>query len=303
MNSAPRGRGTIGRPAPVESREIMSAAINPKGRPYIPAQFRPAAWVANYFGTTVGAKILIALTGLILVGFVVFHMIGNLKVLYGRDAINAYAFFLKHSLGPYLWVARAVLLVAFVAHIALAIRLRMKSLAARPIGYAVFRPVQATVSSRTMLLTGLVILAFTLFHLAHFTFGGVTPATFDVPVTAATPDGPQTIPPGQPVNYLDLREPMADGTDRHDVYNMMIAGFRNPVVSIIYIIAQLFLFAHLAHGFQSTIQTLGLKGRRFVQFWSGFGYAVAFLVAAGNIAIVVAVWAGAVQIAAAGSPM
>jgi succinate dehydrogenase / fumarate reductase cytochrome b subunit len=281
----------------------MSAAIKPKGSPYLPPPLRPTAWAANYFGTTVGAKILIALTGLILVGFVVFHMIGNLKVLYGRDAINAYAYFLKHSLGPYLWAARAVLLVAFVAHIALALRIRLKTAAARPVGYAVYRPVQATISSRTMLLTGLVILAFTLFHLAHFTFGWVTPAAFDVPVTVATPDGLQTVPPGQPVNYLDLREPMPDGTDRHDVYNMMIAGFHNPIVSIIYIIAQLFLFAHLAHGFQSTIQTLGLKGRRFAPFWSGFGYAVAFLVAAGNIAIVVAVWAGAVQVAAAGSPM
>ena len=123
--------------------------------------------------SSVGAKILVALSGLGLTVYVVFHMIGNLKVFQGRDAINGYAYFLKHDLGMLLWIARGGLLAIFVLHIVLAMRLKLRSVAARPVAYQSSRDVQATIASRTMIWTGIVVGLFTLFHLAHFTFGWV----------------------------------------------------------------------------------------------------------------------------------
>src|SRR5207248_2495188 len=109
--------------------------------------------------------------------FVIAHLIGNLKLLTGgpesRDAINAYAHFLKHDLGLLLWLVRAGLLAIFVLHLTLAIRLKLRSVAARPIPYSYARTVQAGVASRTMVWTGLVVGLFVLFHLAHYTFGWV----------------------------------------------------------------------------------------------------------------------------------
>lgn len=250
-------------------------AAKPKGPRQLPDQASPAAWAETYLNSTVGAKVLVALTGLLLVGFVVFHMIGNLKVLSGRDEVNAYAHFLKHGLGPLLWIARAGLLAVFVAHVVLALKLKAKTAAARPVPYVALRSAQATIASRTMLTTGLVVGAFTLFHLAHYTFGWVH--------DAETGNGMR-------INYLDLKDPAG----RHDVYNMTVAGFRNPVISTLYLFAQLVLFAHLTHGIQSVIQTLGLKGTRFAPVWVWVGYATAGLILAGNVAIVAAIWAGVV---------
>ncbi len=100
-------------------------------------------------------------------------MIGNLKVFSGPDAINGYAYFLKHDLGVLIWIARAGLLAIFVLHLSLAIRLKLRSTAARPVPYQYPGSVQATIASRTMIWTGIVVGLFMLFHLAHFTFGWV----------------------------------------------------------------------------------------------------------------------------------
>ena len=105
------------------------------------------------FDSSVGAKVIVALSGLGLVGFAVFHMIGNLKVFSGPDAINGYAYFLKHDLGLLIWIARAGLLGIFLLHLALAIRLTMRSRAARPVPYLYPGRVQATAVSRTMMAT------------------------------------------------------------------------------------------------------------------------------------------------------
>jgi succinate dehydrogenase / fumarate reductase cytochrome b subunit len=225
--------------------------------------------------SSVGAKVLVALTGLGLVGFVVFHMIGNLKVFQGPDAVNAYAYFLKHGLGSLLWAARAGLLAIFVLHLSLALRLKARSAAARPVKYQYANSVQASAAGRTMLWSGLVILAFTLYHLAHFTFAWTNAAPTAV----------------GPVNYLDLR----DSQGRHDVYSMVVAGFSNPLTVVLYVLAQLVLFVHLKHGIPSTFQTLGLKNRRFRRAIEAFGLAVALVVLAGNLAIVFGVWFGVVR--------
>jgi succinate dehydrogenase / fumarate reductase, cytochrome b subunit len=252
-----------------------AAPRHPKDPPVADSSSRAGAFLRALFDSSVGAKILVALTGLGLTGFVVFHMIGNLTVFHGRDAVNAYAEFLKHELGLLLWIARAGLSAIFVLHIVLAVRLKLRSVAARPVAYQ-FRPdIQATTASRTMIWTGIVVGLFTLFHLAHFTFGWVKGAEVE---------------PGKVVNYLDLR----DSKGRHDVYSMVVAGFTNPWLVAVYIVAQLALFMHLMHGVQSSFQTLGLKNRRSGRAIWWLGFAVPLTVLVGNLAIVGGVWSGVV---------
>src|SRR5262249_12919558 len=130
-------------------------------------------------------------------------------------------------------------------------------------------------ASRTMLLTGLVIFAFLLYHLAHYTFGWIGSATVN----------------GRTVSYFSLRDPAG----RHDVYNMMIFGFKEPVVAVLFIPPHLVLLMHLSHGVQSTFQSLGINGPRWQSAIRCLGWTVAIFVVAGNIAIVVSVWAGWVQ--------
>lgn len=258
--------------------------INPKG----PARPRPGtgplAWFDSYVATTVGQKIVVALTGLGLTTFALFHMIGNLKMLPGgpasRDAINGYAYFLKHELGALLWVARGGLLALFLLHVFIAFRLKLKAAVARPVGYAYRRSAQATAASKTMIWTGAVIGAFVLFHLAHYTFGVV----HEVEVS-----------PGVWKNYLELEQPMPGGAVRHDVYAMMISGFTTPWIVALYLFAQLLLFVHLSHGVPSTFQTLGLKSRRFAGTIKLIGVAVGGTIFVGNVAIVLAVYTGLVK--------
>jgi succinate dehydrogenase / fumarate reductase cytochrome b subunit len=206
-------------------------------------------------------------------------LLGNLQLFAGQDAINSYAKFLK-DLGPLLWIARIGLLTIFVLHIVLAILLKRRSARARPVPYRNPATIQASAASRTMLSTGLVILAFVLFHLAHFTFAWV--AQVD-----AHPIGPGM---KVRVSYLQL----VDAQGRHDVYSMVVAGFKNPMVSMFYILAQLVIFVHLSHGISSTFQSLGLNTPRTQRFFKIFGWCVAGLIAAGNIAIVLAVWCGTI---------
>ena len=251
-----------------------SAAINPKGSRQLKPGADPAAWAATYLGSTVGSKVVVALTGLGLTAFVIGHMVGNLKIFNGQDAINGYAYFLKHELGAYLWAARLGLLGLFVAHLVLALKLKARSAAARPVGYVFQQTAEASIASRTMLYTGIVILLFLLLHLAHYTFAWVH--TADVG--------------GQAVNYLEL----TDEKGRHDVYSMMVAGFTTPWLSITYLACQVLIGVHLSHGLQSTIQTLGLKNARFDPAWAWLGYSVTGLIVVGNCAIVLAVWTGVV---------
>jgi succinate dehydrogenase / fumarate reductase cytochrome b subunit len=228
-----------------------------------------------FLESSVGAKILVAVTGLGLATFAVFHLIGNLKVFHGPDAINGYAAFLKHDLGALIWIARGGLLGIFALHLTLAIRLTLRSRMARPIPYQFPGSVQATLASRTMIWTGITIGLFVLFHLAHFTFGWVSGAE---------------VAPGTVVNYLELR----DVKGRQDVYSMVVAGFTNPLISGLYVVAQVALFIHLLHGIQSSFQTLGLKNRRFAATFKMLGLAIAVTILVGNLAIVIGVTSGIV---------
>jgi len=260
----------------------MSAATvrHPKGPPAEAPGLAAGLFVQGVLDSSVGAKVLMALTGLGLVVFLILHLIGNLKLLSGPESINQYAHFLKHDLGLLLWIARAGLLVIFVLHIYLAIRLKARAFAARPVPYACPASAQAGIASRTMIWTGAVVGLFTLFHLAHYTF--------------ALGFGTDAYEPGVGYvykNYLELR----DTEGRHNVYEMMVAGFSNGPLAAIYVVAQLALFVHLRHGIQSAFQTLGLKNTRFRKPIDLLGLAVALALLLGNCAIVFAVQFGWVK--------
>ena len=258
----------------------MSATTvrHPKGPPVEKPDRTAVPFLWAFFDSSVGAKITVALTGLGLVTFTIFHLIGNLKVFSGPDAINAYASFLKHDLGLLLWLFRAGLLALFVLHITLAIRLTLRSRAARPVGYAYPGTVQATATSRTMIWSGVVVGLFVVFHLAHFTFAWVHGAEVQNPATGQW----------EWKNYLELK----DAKGRHDVYSMMVSGFTTPWLCVLYIVAQVVLFAHLLHSVQSSFQTLGLKNGRFRCAIHLLGFTIATLILVGNLAIVIGVWAG-----------
>ena len=250
---------------------MSTTAINPKGARKYAAGSGPLAWNQAYFGSSVGQKMLVAITGASLVGFLFFHMLGNLKMFSGRESINAYAHFLKHDLGAIIWIARGGLLALFATHLFLAIRLKLRAKAARPIGYAVHKTAQASSASLTMIWTGLVILAFTVFHLLHYTFCVIHPVE---------------LPDGSMGTYSDLR----DAKGHHDVYAMVHIGFSTWWISAVYLLAQVLLFVHLSHGIWSSLRTLGLAGRRFEPAAKALGYAIAGVILLGNVAIVIAVW-------------
>lgn len=206
------------------------------------------------------------MTGLILVGFVVGHMLGNLQIFLGQEAINVYAEKLQ-SLGKALWAVRLVLLVTIVLHITTTISLIIENRAARPQKYAVQANVQATTPARYMALSGLVLLSFIVFHIMHFTVQNIHP---------------------------EWKE-WVDAAGRHDVYNMMIAGFESRIVSVFYIIAVFSLCMHMSHGIQSFLQTLGGRTRKLAEPISRLSPIFSWLVFLGYAAIPVAVLTGLLQ--------
>jgi succinate dehydrogenase / fumarate reductase cytochrome b subunit len=238
---------------------------------------------SNLFCTTIGRKLLMAATGVVLILFVIGHLVGNLQVFEEPDRINGYAHFLQ-SLGPALWIARAVLLTCVGVHIWAATALALADRRARgDHPYRVNTWLQAAFASRYMRWTGYVVLAFILYHLAHFTIGVAQPATFkrNLPTYTMTAD----------YHVLGLTAVRA-GTPVLDVYDMVILGFENRVVAVFYIVAVGLLSLHLLHGADSLFQTFGWRNGR----WSrGLRAAVTLGCAAyflGNLAIPGAVLAG-----------
>jgi succinate dehydrogenase / fumarate reductase cytochrome b subunit len=208
-------------------------------------------------------------------------MIGNLQVFLGREMLNKYAQGLKDT-GPLLWIARGGLLTVFLVHIGLALRLKLRSRNARPIRYQHEDTVQASWVSQHMVLTGLVILAFVIFHLAHYTLGLVGSATTIIDSQSAGS-----------VNFLDLKETYFDqgvAKTRHDVYSMVIHGFRSLPVSILYIVAQVLLGLHLLHGAKSVFQTFGLNHGRWNMPIRLATMATTAAIVVGNIAMPLAVY-------------
>jgi succinate dehydrogenase / fumarate reductase cytochrome b subunit len=223
--------------------------------------------------TSIGKKAIMGVTGVLLVLFVLGHMTGNLLIFAGRDAINEYARFLHEAgHGALIWVARLGLLAVFVTHMSLAFILRSENRMARPVRYVVEDTVQASWASRNMMLTGIVMLLFLIYHIAHFTLGATDPATFK---GAFEPRGEQKL---------------------EDVYQMVVKGFQQPVVAGLYLLAQLALCVHLWHGAGSWMQSLGLNRGKLRQTSRLVGPVIALAVLAGNTLIVLACLLGIVSV-------
>jgi succinate dehydrogenase / fumarate reductase, cytochrome b subunit len=189
-------------------------------------------WLLTLYRSTIGKKIIMAVTGLMLVAFVILHMAGNLQVFLGPARMNAYAAFLK-STAELLWLVRLGLLAALVLHVTMAWQLTQASRNARPTSYARRESQVSTLASRTMRWGGVLLLVFIVFHILHFTTGTLFPV-------ASSPDA------------------MYPVFSEHDVYGNVISAFRNPWVTLFYVVAMLFLLLHLFHGAWSSVRTLGL---------------------------------------------
>jgi len=253
-------------------QQLVSDKPIDRGKPE-PARMPRGVWPTNparaLWGTTVGKKVVMAVTGIVLVGFVIAHMLGNLKIFLGEEAINAYAVFLRtmgEPLFPYgllLWLARIVLLISVALHITAAVQLTRMNLAARPRGYDTKRSIAATYASRTMCWSGVILALFVVYHLLHLTVGAVG---------------------FQPGEFEHLA-----------VYGNVVAGFSVWYVSLIYILAMAALCLHLDHGVWSMLQTLGLNNARMTPALRACSRVIALVVFAGFIVVPVAVLAGWVR--------
>jgi succinate dehydrogenase / fumarate reductase cytochrome b subunit len=214
-----------------------------------------------FLASTVGKKVVMAVTGIILFAYVVAHLIGNLQAYMGPEALNAYAVWLRSlAHGAGLWIARAVLLLSVILHIWAATALTVGNVKARPIGYRRREHDRSTYASRTMVWSGPIIALFVIFHILHLTTGTVHPS-------------------------------FVEG----DVYHNFVAGFQVVPVSVFYIIAMLALGYHLYHGIWSMLQTLGLSHPRYNYLRHGFAGLMTAIIVVGNIAFPLAVLMGVIR--------
>lgn len=235
---------------------------------------RRSPWVVEFYRSAVGKKWVMAITGIGLLGFVLAHMVGNLKVYLGGSngeyEIDVYADALRDLLHPilprhiFLWILRSGLIVALLLHVHAATTLTFLNHRARAIEYQGPRVyLAANYASRTMRWSGYIVLAWLLFHLANFTWG---------------------IKPFAP-----------DTWERGSVYANLVASFSRPLVAGLYILANLLLGVHIFHGAWSMFQSLGINHPRFNKWRRWFAIAFAIVVTGGNISVPIAVLAGLVR--------
>ena len=227
--------------------------------------------ILRWLFSSIGKKTIVALTGALLVLFLVGHLLGNFTLYIGQDAINTYAEKLK-ALGPILWVIRLGLLAVFLTHILFTALLIMENHRATGSKYAYKNANGASIFVRTMKYTGLIVFAFVIFHLAHFTLGWVQP------------------------EYYSLYQTMEDGTKRHDVYNVVIHGFQNLPISLFYILALTLLAFHLSHGIASLFQTLGINNKKLRPVFEKGGALIAWVLWAGYVSIPITILLGIVTL-------
>jgi succinate dehydrogenase / fumarate reductase cytochrome b subunit len=189
------------------------------------------------FTSSLGKKYLMALSGLVLIGFVFVHMAGNLQILMGQEKINAYAHALQSLPMPILWGSRLFLLAAVVVHAVTAYQLVKENRRARPHSNYIETTKKAGLASLRMGLTGSILLAFIVFHLLHFTIRTIYPEYSDMMTIVGSPDS----------------------NEIHDVYSMVLAGFQHTWISVFYVVAMFLLCGHLAHGVSSAFQSLGIR--------------------------------------------
>ena len=228
--------------------------------------------IQRFYASSIGKKLLVALTGIALLLFLLGHLTGNLLIFLGRDAINGYAEFLHHFLhGAGVWMARLGLLGATALHVIATIHLTCQNREAREQPYAFETTQKASRASRTMIISGLIILSFIIFHLMQFT---ILPGPGDEGYYDAT--------------FTDHLRP--------DVYGMIVRGFSNWFVSLFYIFSMAFLCLHLSHGFASVFQTLGLRSDKSWPAIQAAGYAYAAFIFVGNCSIPLSVLFGIVKL-------
>jgi succinate dehydrogenase / fumarate reductase cytochrome b subunit len=225
--------------------------------------------VTRFCQSSIGKKWIIAFTGLVLVAYVLGHLAGNLQIFLPDkgDHINAYGAFL-HSLGPLLWAIRAFLIACFIIHILTTIQLAIENRKARPQGYASPHYRKASWAGRSMVMSGLIVLCFVIFHILHFTTLTIRP------------------------DFANLKQTLPNGLERHDVYRMVVEGFQQPAASCFYILGMILLCMHLSHGFGSLVQTLGLNTSKLAPWLINGGRLLAIIICLGYIAIPIAVMTG-----------
>ena len=227
------------------------------------AAIQPLHRAVRFYEAPIGKKAVMAVTGVILVGYVIGHLLGNLQI-YSSDPqqINRYAAFLHNPANAVaLWTVRTLLLAAVVLHIIAAIQLWLQNRAARPVGYYKKDDVPTSYAARTMKWSGFIVGAFVIFHVLHLSAGAVVPI--------------KEIGPNQP-----------------DVRANVISGFQNPAISGFYILAMILLCMHLYHGMWSMFQSVGLGEPRYSQAIKKGAAIVAILIAIGNCSIPIAVMTG-----------
>ena len=219
-----------------------------------------------FYQSSIGKKITVAVTGFLLIVYVLGHLLGNLQIYLSAERLNVYAQFLQ-AMGPLLWLIRIGLLAVFLVHIVATVQLTVENRRAKPQKYAVPGHQRSTTASRTMIVSGLIVLCFIIYHLLHFTFQTTNP------------------------EFLELH----DSAGRHDVYRMVILGFQQPLISIFYVLGLFLLTLHLSHGFASVTQTLGINNRKLEGFISTGGQTLAWLVFAGYVSIPLSILLGIVR--------
>lgn len=214
--------------------------------------------ITRFYDSAIGKKAVMAVSGLILFGFLIAHMLGNLQFFLGKAIMNHYAETL-HANPSLLWTVRIVLLVSVVLHIWSSIELALLKKQARPVGYVKRGNVQASLASRTMMWSGPIVLAFIVFHLLHLTTGTVHP------------------------QFVPL-----------DAYDNLINGLRVVPVALFYIVAMILVGMHLSHGIWSMFQSVGFSHPKYTPLIKKFAVVVSWLLIAGFVSIPIAIVAGIV---------
>ncbi len=221
--------------------------------------FPPLTSMTSVFSSTIGKKFIVAVTGLVMFGFVVGHLAGNLQVFDSAQKLNDYAAFLKAT-KPLLWGTRIALLVMLALHILCTVQLKARNHSSRPIGYQAHAVIKASPPSRFMIWSGAFLGFYIVYHLLHFTVG------------SAHPEFSHT-----------------------DVYSNIIVAFSSPLVSAVYVLAMISLGFHLNHGIYSVFQTLGLNHPKYNCWRRLFANGASIAIALGYISIPAAVLLGVIR--------
>ena len=220
----------------------------------------PVSTSVRFYQTTVFKKAIMAVTGLILFGFVIGHMAGNLQIFEGREKLDAYGHLL-HSLPGLLWTARIVLLTAVTLHIVTTVQLALLKNEARPVAYVKKDNSHSSYASRTMYWSGPIVALFIIYHILHLTLGVAQPSVY------------------------------VEGA----VYDNVVYGFQNYAISGFYIFSMALLCLHLYHGAWSMFQSVGINHPRYTPLLKKFAAVMAAVIFIGNVSIPVAVLAGVVK--------